>query len=432
MKNATAIGCYLVGTEIELVRVTATPRTDGQFAIDLPKDRGKTNPNLSNWEREMKIRVRASLAKAGIDTAFSVSFDRTLPFYAPLDLAIFAACMGTAGKLSADLFVEENPHGAPIFCGELSMQGEVRPVRGILPMLRSHIERRMKDDERGFVVPYSNRFEAEIVDTGTSTYIVETVSDLLDLPAHTIARIDYREPNRPVQIEFEPSFFPMRVVDALVRAAIEREPIHLIGSRAFSAAQFLHSILPMLGKDEAMETAAIHSISGMLQPVPGQIGRVPFRAPHHTVEARGMVGGDIPPRPGEASLAHNGMLVLDSLPQFKRGTIEALSSVLKEGKVRLWRRDIRTEFPTNALLVTTAERCPCIGEKQIGKHSEFCATRGDRKTDPIRDECYTGWQTRFTKELGIETIVDVDFADGDEPCMEGIEAIRKRVAKGRS
>jgi predicted ATPase with chaperone activity len=189
-------------------------------------------------------------------------------------------------------------------------------------------------------------------------------------------------------------------------------------------------------KDEAIESAKLLSIAGLIEDRPRLLGYSdpfgvrPYRAPHHTVNERGLVGGDFPPRPGEVSLAHNGLLYLPDLPQFRRGAIKVLAPVLREGKASLWRRDIRVKFPARPLLVTSATRCSC--ERPSVKHSDYCAERADRKSDPNRDEFYLGWQKRFAKELDIETIVDTDFGPNDEACTDTIEVIRERVAKAQT
>jgi magnesium chelatase family protein len=419
MKRSTAIGIYLIGLQAKTIAVTAT-RAD-EFRIDLsavPKERGSLPAPWKLWERETRLRVRCALTSLGIDIGFSISFDHIPPFPPHIDLAIVAACLNAKGHAGLA--------GNRVFLGEVGLHGDVRPVRGVLPSLLGYIETR-SDDERSFVVPYDNAIEASHAGAGTNVFAIVRVSELFDLSAHAVARSEYREP-KPVD-HIGPCLrkLPDRVVRAIEQAAIDGKPIHLIGANADRGVRLLRSILPPMTRDEAIESASLLSIAGLLQP--DAIGYRSYRAPHHAVCERGLVGGDIPPRAGEVSLAHNGLLCLFDLPQFGRGKIEVLAPVLRKGKSRLWRRDIRTEFPARARLVTTATRCPCVGEKPTGKHSEFCATLSYRNSDPDRDEFYLGWQTRHCAALGIERIVDADFGPNDRSFMGNVDEIRERVRK---
>jgi predicted ATPase with chaperone activity len=177
-------------------------------------------------------------------------------------------------------------------------------------------------------------------------------------------------------------------------------------------------LLPPMPQNEAVETASLHSIAGLLRNEPNQIGMRPFRAPHHTVSEVGLVGGGDPIRPGEVSLAHNGVLYLDSLPEFKRGAIETLAGFLRTGTAKIRRVQSHADFPAKPLLVTGSRRCPC--EFRNGKHSDYC-------TPERRKE----WQSRHVDTLGIEMVVDTDFADSEKACAEDLETLRRQVACAR-
>lgn len=427
---AIAFGAYLVGLSAHVVAVKATVTTDGQFTIELPKsDKGKPPQGWDGWIRETKIRVRSSLSQFGIDPCnFAISFDRLPARSSALDLAIFAACLGALGELPRDCFQttqfgtsnDFHERTAKIFVGELSLRGQVRPVRGVLPILRGIARSRREDetDERTFVVPYDNAIEASHVDTGTNTYAVGHVSELFDLPAHTVARREYK----PIEVNHfagSPSVLPERVVRAIELAAIGKHRIAFIGNRAFKAARLLRDLLPPMTRSDAIETASMHSIAGLLRNEEGQIGMRSFRAPHHAVSEVGLVGGGDPIRPGELSLAHNGVLYLDSLPEFKRSAIERLADVLRAGSITINRGGNRAMFPARALLVTGCpQRCPCdaIG----GVHSAFCTV--ERRKE---------WQSRHVDTLGIDMVIDVDFIDDELVCDESIEGIRESVADAR-
>lgn len=421
MNYAIALGAYLVGLSVHVVAVKATHIPGSEFVIDTGKPPARGESDV--W-KETRIRVRSVLALLGIDTGFSISFDHPPIRTSSLDLAIFAACLGAIGKLPEDWFVNTNFNGAKLFFGSLGMQGEVRPERGVIAMLVGHVRSAAEyedrhgmsspTDERQFVVPYDNSVEASHVDTGTSIFAVKHVSELFDLHEHTIA---HRREYKPVVVNRypgKPSTLPARVVRAIEVAAIGKHRIAFIGSLSFKAARFLADLLPPMTEDEAIETACLHSIAGLL--TSGQIGMRPFRAPHHTVSAQKLVGGGDPIHPGELSLAHNGVLYLEDIPEFKRGAIEPLASFLNEGRARIFRAKSSAEFSARPLLVTGCpKRCPC--EFRGGKHSDFC-------TEERRKE----WQSRHLDTLGVEMLVDTDFADDDKPCTEDIDTLRRWVA----
>jgi magnesium chelatase family protein len=419
---AIALGMYLVGLTAHVVCVKAM-KTDGEFEIVSTEKPKPGLGRIDKW-RETRVRVACALRSIGIDPNFTITFDHEPPKTPGLDLAIFAACLGAVGRLPSDYFNNHSFMGCKIFIGELSLQGEVRPTHGVLPMLAAYTRCDINSDidERQFVVPYDCAVEASHVDTGTSTYAVKYVSELFDLSSHTIA----------IRREYKPVFasdyysdpkghapnLPSRVVRAIEIAVAGQHPIHFIGGYAFTAARLVGSLLPNLTREQAIETASLHSIAGLLRNEPNQIGMRPFRAPHHTVSEVGLVGGGDPIRPGEVSLAHNGVLYLDSLPEFKRGAIEHLATVLRTGTAKIRRMYTHADFPAKPLLVTGCSRCPC--EFRNGKHSDYC-------TPERRKE----WQSRHTETLGIEMMVDTDFADDDKACAEDLETLRQWVVCAR-
>lgn len=421
MNYAIAFGAYLVGLTTRVVCVKATASVAWGLTIGEPVKKNETDV----W-KETRIRVRAALSSCGIDTGFSISFDHPPPRGSGLDLAIFAACLGALDRLPNDWFANVNHQGAKLFFGELGLNGEVRSIRGVLPLLMQYTEHAPSGDERQFVIPYDCANEASYADMGTSVYALKHVSELFDLPAHTVARREYKS-IEVLRFAGEVNRLPARVIRAIEIAAIGRHSIHFIGPLAFKATQLLYDLLPPMTRDEAFESAAMHSIAGLLRN-DDRIGVRPFRAPHHTVTAVGLVGGGDPIRPGELSLAHNGVLYLDGLPEFSRGAIEPLASFLREGRATIVRSNNRAEFSARTLLVTGCSRCPCDMSK--GKHSEYCAERKDRKSDPLRDEFYLGWQRHHVGTLCIEMVVDADFADIDKPCSEDVQTLRRWVACG--
>lgn len=419
MKYAIAFGAYLVGLTARVVAVKAVPNEFGTIEIDAGNSKLRKEDRRSAWsvlEQNVRINVTSALRFLGIDTGFSISFDHALPARTPtLDLAILAACLGSIGKLPSDWFCNVNYGGAKVFIGSIGMKGRITPTRGVLPLLLAMERSAREDSERQYVVPYANAVEASHARVGTNVFAVGHVSELFDLHEHTVASArEFVPPTSPDHSD--PSKLPERVVRAIEIAAIGRHPIHFVGSNAFRCVRLLHALLPSPSREEAMESASMHSIVGLLQ-YGSCIGERPFRAPHHSVSEIGLIGGGDPIRPGEVSLAHNGVLFLGDLPEFKRGAIERLRDVLRLKMAKICRTLEGADFHANALLATGCTRCPC--GLRNGIHSSFC-------TDERRKE----WQRRHTDTLGIEIVVDTDFGDFDKPCTEDLTTLRSWVACG--
>lgn len=409
MKYEIAFGAYFHGLAVRVVAVKATVLPTDEFVLGEPTRKGAKDP----W-RETRAHVRGALKSVGIDTGFSISFDHPPPVGSGLDLAIFAACFAT-----------RNHQGAKLFFGSLGLQGQVRPARGVLPLLVQHERANDGCDERSFVVPNDCAEEASHADVGTNVFAIAHVSELFDLPAHTVARREYEsvDANRFAD---ELGKLPARVVHAIERAAIERKPIHFIGYGGHRSARLLRDLLPPMNRDEAIEAGCMQSIAGYNY----QFGIRPFRAPFHTTDAKGFVGGGDPIRPGEVSVAHNGVLFIDNLPEVSRSVVEPLARALRERSVSIVRANARAEFKTQTILVTASTRCPCQPDKP---HSPHCAERPDRKVgNAFTEVFYLEWKFRFLDAFGIETIVDLEFGPDDIACKESFSDIRRRVIEASS
>jgi magnesium chelatase family protein len=255
------------------------------------------------------------------------------------------------------------------FAGELALSGELRPVRGMLPMA-VHTQRA----GRALMVPVDNLAEAALVRTAR----VYTGRHLLEISAHlTGARPLRQEAPPPLAADDHP--LPdladvrgqHRARRALEVAAAGGHSMLLIGPPGTGKsllASRLPGILPELTEEEAMETAAVISISG--QAVDGaRWRRRPFRAPHHTASAVALVGGGSNPRPGEISLAHHGVLFLDELPEFDRRVLEVLREPLESGRIMISRAARQAEYPARFQLVAAMNPCPC---GYLGDPGESC------------------------------------------------------------
>lgn len=372
--------------------------------------------------QESKERIRSAIKNSG--ATFPLA--RITVNLAPSDVRKDGLGFDLAIAIGILTASEQVPHRKYSYYGELGLEGDVKPTRGVLSFLRH------SDPTVTCYIPASNSEEAGLIEGRGSIFILHSLAEMIYILKGEVVATPFSPPaHEPLAIDYTYDFKDIRGQSAAKRACeIAAAGHHNIifngppGAGKTLLARSMPSIMPPLTNEEVVETTEIYSIAGLLK-TGSPINTAPFRSPHHSASLASLVGGGNPPRPGEITLAHNGILFLDEMVELPRHAIESLRQPLEDRVVTVTRAGASATFPAHFLLVAAVNPCPC-GYKGDPKHSCVCSPAQviayeKKLSGPILD--------RIDLHLTVPAVEIAALQSSNEG--EPSESIKKRVITAR-